>query len=164
MFARGVWQQRGILAGEQCSPLRRTTKPPLCKGRCPAGAEGLWPYEGSSMYGQGHNPSVCAIAQPAPFAQGGHPSTPIEFLLAPEGPDGERAKSVKKNAALLHFLAFGSFDHRLGVLRGEQPLRRASRAIGSSGTLFASFWGSKRKDYWKYPIKKSGAPQGGAQR
>ena len=24
------------------------------------------------MYGQGHNPSVCAIAQPAPFTQGSH--------------------------------------------------------------------------------------------
>ena len=57
-----------------------TVKPPLCKGRWHAGAEGLWPYEGRSMYGQGHNPSVCAIAQPAPFTQGSLPSTPIEFL------------------------------------------------------------------------------------
>ena len=36
------------------------------------------------------------------------------------GQYGERAKSVKKNAALLHFLAFGSFDHNFGVLRGER--------------------------------------------
>ena len=35
------------------------------------------------------------------------------------GPDGERAKSVKKNAALLHFLAFGPLDHNFGVPRGE---------------------------------------------
>ena len=40
------------------------------------------------------------------------------------GQSGEGFKSVKKNAALLHFLAFGSFDHNFGVLRGEQPLRR----------------------------------------
>ena len=40
------------------------------------------------------------------------------------GQYGERAKSVKKNAALLHFLAFGAADHLFGVLRGEQPLRR----------------------------------------
>ena len=33
-------------------------KPPLCKGRCPAGAEGLWHCEGRSIFGQGHNPSV----------------------------------------------------------------------------------------------------------
>ena len=31
-------------------------KPPLCKGRCPAGAEGLWFYGGRPIYGQGHNP------------------------------------------------------------------------------------------------------------
>ena len=35
------------------------------------------------------------------------------------GQYGERAKSVKKNAALLHFLAFGPFDHNFGVPRGE---------------------------------------------
>ena len=28
--------------------------------------------------------------------------------------------------------------------QGAGPLGRASRAIGSSGTLFGSFWGSKR--------------------
>ena len=74
--------------GEQCSPgglcggaglhgramLAPTTrlKPPLCKGRWHGGAvtEGLWPYGGRSIFGQGHNPSVCAIAQPAPFTQG----------------------------------------------------------------------------------------------
>ena len=40
------------------------------------------------------------------------------------GQYGEEPKSVKKNAALLHFLAFGAPDHNFGVLRGEQPLRR----------------------------------------
>ena len=60
------------------------------------------------------------------------------------GQCGGRRKSVKKNAALLHFLAFSLTDHPFGVLRGEQPLSRASRAIGSSGHLFGSFWVSKR--------------------
>ena len=92
------------------------------------------------MHGQGHNPSVCANAQPAPFTQGGLFSTPINWRLpmradgehrplqngsighsAPEGANGEEAKSVKKRAALLHVLAFWFFDHRIGVLRGEQP-------------------------------------------
>ena len=41
------------------------------------------------MYGQGHNPSVCAIAQPAPFTQGSLHSAPHRVYLAPEGPDGE---------------------------------------------------------------------------
>ena len=54
------------------------------------------------------------------------------------GQYGEEPKSVKKNAALLHFLAFGSFDHIFGVLRGERLaaktmaaslLRKPARAI-----------------------------------
>jgi len=35
------------------------------------------------------------------------------------GQYGEGLKSVKKNAALLHFLAFGAFDLLFGVPRGE---------------------------------------------
>ena len=84
---------------------------------------------------------------------GVYPEWEIEFILAPEGSIGEGAKSVKKNAALLHFLAFGHFDHLFGVPRGEQPLGRASRAIGSSGHFFGSFWVSKRNTWRKSPIK-----------
>ena len=51
---------------------------------------------------------------------------------------------MKKIAALLQFLAFGPTDHLFGVLRGKQPLSRASHAIGSSGDLFGSFWVSQR--------------------
>ena len=69
------------------------------------------------------------------------PSTPI--ILAPEGSNGEGSKSVKKNAALLHFLAFGPFDHLFGVLRGEQPLSRGSLPRNSE-TFFASFFGHKK--------------------
>ena len=125
---------------------------------CPAGAEGLWPYEDSSMYGQGHNPSVCAIAQPAPFTQGSHPSTPIEFLLAPEGPIGEETKSVKKRAALLHVLAFCFLDYLFGVPRGEQPLGRAPR-LGSSGTFLVLFWSQKSTPIGGHPLKPH-HPQG----
>ena len=45
----------------------------------------------------------------------------IEFLLAPEGSNGEEAKSVKKRAALLHVLAFCFLDHIFGVPRGRAP-------------------------------------------
>jgi hypothetical protein len=44
------------------------------------------------------------------------------------GEYGERLKSVKKNAALLHFLAFGAFDlltffgHKKGRPTGRIPL------------------------------------------
>ena len=44
----------------------------------------------------------------------------VEFILAPEGSIGRGRKGVKKNAALLHFLAFASSDHIFGVLRGER--------------------------------------------
>ena len=64
--------------------------------------------------------------------------------LAPEGSNGEEAKSVKNRAALLHGLAFCFLDLPFGVPRGEQPLGRASRAIGSSGHFFGSFLVSKR--------------------
>ena len=89
-----------------------------------------------------------------PLHKGAFYSTTAGFILAPEGSNGEGRKSVKKNAALLRFLAFSFLDHIFGVLRGEQPLSRASRAIGSSGTLFGSFWGSKRNTYRKRPIIK----------
>ena len=65
--------------------------------------------------------------------------------LGPEGVNMEKGpKALRKMQSFLHFLAFGFFDHNFGVPRGEQPLGRASRAIGSSGTFFGSFWGSKR--------------------
>ena len=67
--------------------------------------------------------------------------------MAPEGSIGEETKSVKKRAALLHVLAFCFFDHNFGVLRGEQPLSRAPRAVGSSGHLFRFLFGCpKRKN------------------
>ena len=66
----------------------------------------------------------------------------VEEFRPRRGQSGEERKSVKKNAALLHFLAFGSFDLRFGVLRGEQPLSRAPR-LGSSGTFLVLFWSQK---------------------
>ena len=96
-------------------------------------------------------------------------SAPTEWVveedLAPEGSIGEEAKSVKKRAALLHVLAFCFLDHIFGVLRGEQPLGRASRAIGSSGHFFRFLFGCpKRKASREKPIKISAPPQGGGKR
>ena len=71
----------------------------------------------------------------------------IELFWPRRGQCGGRRKSVKKNAALLHFLAFSLTDPRFGVLRGEQPLSRAARAVGSSGHFFRFLFGCpKRKD------------------
>ena len=46
----------------------------------------------------------------------------VEEFRPRRGQYGEEPKSVKKNAALLHFLAFGFFDHIFGVPRGRAPL------------------------------------------
>ena len=56
-----------------------------------------------------------------PLHKGAFNSTPIEFILAPEGSIGEEVKSVKKRAALLHVLAFCFFDLLFGVPRGRAP-------------------------------------------
>ena len=77
--------------------------------------------------------------------QGEPSSTPIESFWPRRGQSVGRRKSVKKNAALLHFLAFSSNDLLFGVLRGEQPLSRASRAIGSSGHLFRFLFGCPKR-------------------
>ena len=49
---------------------------------------------------------------------------------------------MKKNAALLRFLAFLLLDHTFGVLRGEQPLRRGSLPRNSE-TFSLPFWSQK---------------------
>ena len=50
---------------------------------------------------------------------------------------------MKKNAALLRFLAFLLLDHLFGVPRGEQPLGRGPLPR-NSGTFFVSFFGHKK--------------------
>ena len=108
----------------------------------------LWSFVGANSVRPGSLTAArdpCGRAMLAPTATAKPPSTPI--ILAPEGPDGEGRKSVKKRAALLHVLAFSFLDLLFGVLRGEQPLSRASRALGSSGHLFRFLFGCpKRKD------------------
>ena len=133
-------------AGEQCSPLRRTAKPPLCKGRWHGVSRdgGI----GTCMDELGCTRKVTipqSASLTAPFTQGSLQLYPHRVYLAPEGSIGEVSKSVKKNAALLHFLAFGRFDLLFGVLRGEQPLRRAPRAIASSGHLFRFLFGCPKR-------------------
>ena len=53
------------------------------------------------------------------FLCNGTQSAKEQSILAPEGLFGEKRKSVKKNAALLHFLAFLLLDLIFGVVRGE---------------------------------------------
>ena len=90
---------------------------------------------------------------------------PLQFIehLAPEGPDGEKQKSVKNRAALLHGLAFLLLDLNFGVPRGEQPLGRAPR-LGTSGTFLVLFWSQKSTHNGEEAVKASEAPQVGAER
>ena len=72
----------------------------------------------------------------------------------------EEGKSVKKNAALLHFLGFFSLTLLFGVLRGEQPLRRGPLPR-NSGTFFATFFGHKKGSLAGGCRYKEVPPQGG---
>ena len=60
---------------------------------------------------------------------------------------------MKKNAALLRFLAFLLLDLLFGVPRGEQPLGRAPR-LGSSGTFLVLFWSQKSTPIGQKPTIK----------
>ena len=84
------------------------------------------------------------------ICRGRRPRRPV---LAPEGPDGEKQKSVKNRAALLHGLAFLLLDLIFGVPRGEQPLGRAPR-LGTSGTFLLLFWSQKSRHSGCHPLKR----------
>ena len=110
---------------------------PRCSGRCL------------------HRPAPQAGARPSgPMTSIGPYSLGAEEFRPRRGQSGKREKSVKKNAALLHFLGFFPLTLLFGVPRGAGPLGRASRAIGSSGTFFGSFWGSKRNTQRPEAVKK----------
>ena len=128
--------------------MHRPVKPPLCKGRWHGGAvtEGLERVQGrwvvsvrpqslslryraaSSLYTREpllYHPQISVY--PVRADDEHRPLQNVgRVLSAPEGPDGEGRKSVKKRAALLHVLAFSALDHLFGVPRGEQPLGRAA--------------------------------------
>ena len=63
-----------------------------------------------------------AIPQPPHNPSGGYGIRPYDKIKfwPRRGQCGGRRKSVKKNAALLHFLAFSLTDHPFGVHRGER--------------------------------------------
>ena len=54
-----------------------------------------------------------------PMTSIGPYSKGVEDFRPRRGQSGRRPKSVKKIAALLQFLAFGTADHNFGVPRGE---------------------------------------------
>ena len=128
----------------QRRPPTATAKPPLCKGRWHGEAvtEGLERVWACWVVPEGHNPSV-SFADSSLYTRE-PPSTPVEFILAPEGSNGEGPKSVKKNAALLHFLAFGPFDHLFGVPRGRAPWAGV-RCLGTARLFSLPFLVTKKE-------------------
>ena len=78
---------------------------------------------------------ACCIAPQAgarpngPMTSIGPYSKDVEEFRPQRGQSGEGHKSVKKNAVIPAFLAFGFFDHTFGVLRGE---RLAAKTMAAS--------------------------------
>ena len=122
----------------------------------------------------------------APFTQGGLLAAGNRRLhLAPEGAIGEKEKSVKNRAALLHGLAFFLLDLLFGVPRGRAAPRPGIARSARAGPLCGMaalvvrrqaaaseqrdffrflFWSQKRKVFRKKPSKMSAPPQGGGKR
>ena len=107
------------------------------EGSCPSTGDNVSPVRGvgdaapykltrTSCRGEHCSPANLKIRQ---TTTGAHCAPLHPLLLNREsrprrGQSGKRKKSVKKNAALLHFLGFFPLTHLLGVLRGEQPFGR----------------------------------------
>ena len=106
----------------------------------------------------------------APFTQGGLWAAGNRRLhLTPEGAIGEKEKSVKNRAALLHGLAFFLLDLLFGVPRGRAPwpgiarsaragplcgmaalvVRRQAAASDQRDFFRFLFWSQKRKAFRK---------------
>ena len=111
---------------------------PRCSGRCL------------------HRPAPQAGARPSgPMTSIGPYSKDVEEFRPRRGQSGKREKSVKKNAALLHFLAFLLLDHIFGILKGVQPLRRGLRVAHERASFAGwrpSFWppsgASQQRDFF----------------
>ena len=85
---------------------------PRCSGRCL------------------HRPAPQAGARPSgPMTSIGPYNKDVEEFRPRRGQSGKREKSVKKNAALLHFLGFFPLTLLFGVLRGE---RLAAKTMAAS--------------------------------
>ena len=76
------------------------------------------------------------------------------YVLAPEGSDGEKQKSVKNRAALLHGLAFLLLDLRFGVPRGRAPLAGPPALSEVAGPFSVPFGVPKGTSSGSCPLKK----------
>ena len=92
----------------------------------------------------------CPWGHPSPACRRELPSrgainpTPVEFIWPRRGQPVGRRKSVKKNAALLHFLAFSLPDHLSGVPRGRAPWAGV-RCLGTARLFSLPFLVTKKE-------------------
>ena len=93
-----------------------------------AQTEGLWPYEDSSMYGQGHNPS--APAGHLPLHKGGFTlgcrGSPLRRPLQPTGNKQQRLE-IANRAIVECWPRAGASPSALGFLRARLRSVRAKR-------------------------------------
>ena len=119
---------------------------PRCSGRCL------------------HRPAPQAGSRPSgPMTSIGPYSKDVEEFRPRRGQSGKREKSVKKNAALLHFLGFFPLTLLFGVPRGACP-PWAGFAASQQRDFFASFLVTKRKVLKAGCCYKRLSPQGGDNR
>ena len=91
-------------------------------------------------------------------------SAPTHLKIWPRrGQTVGRRKSVKKNAALLHFLAFSSNDHPFGVPRGRAPWAGV-RCLGTARLFSLPFLVTKKEGLTEEAQIKRETPQGGVSR
>ena len=69
-------------------------------------------------------------------------------------PLNRRVLAPGRGQSVRSWILKGALAKRSRKARTQAPLSRASRAIGSSGTFFGSFWGSKRNTWRRQPIIK----------
>ena len=99
---------------------------PRCSGRCL------------------HRPAPQAGARPSgPMTSIGPYSKDVEEFRPRRGQSGKREKSVKKNAALLHFLGFFPLTLLFGVPRGGVPPLGRGSLPRNSETFSLPFWSQK---------------------
>ena len=100
---------------------------PRCSGRCL------------------HRPAPQAGARPSgPMTSIGPYSKDVEEFRPRRGQSGKREKSVKKNAALLHFLGFFPLTLLFGVPRGGVPPLGGVRCLATA-RLFRFLFGHKKE-------------------
>ena len=150
-----AWLQFGVLDGIYDGVVGRGLDPSfaiLLLLKVARGVEDAAPY--TRPYGgcRGEQCSPAKISRCRKIPRADMESAPTNYQKAAtknrnREPPNCRVLAPGRGQSVRSWILKGALAKRSRKARTQAPLSRASRAIGSSGTLFASFWGSKRKDY-----------------